>query len=140
MTLRKLIGSQRLLSYWGKALPAEASFPNFHPLVFHSLDVAAVAVAYLDRERGLRRQLASWLGTSEVNATSLIAFLIALHDLGKFADNFQWKRPDQPTANAARTGLPVRSPHARGSTVRQTGQRVVGAAFPARAGINRSRA
>lgn len=94
MTLCKLVGSRRLLSYWGKALPAEASFPNFHPLVFHSLDVAAVAVAYLGREKGLRRQLASWLGTSEANATSLIAFLIALHDVGKFADNFQWKRPD----------------------------------------------
>jgi len=84
---------KRLFTYWGKALNADAE-PQFHPLVFHSLDVAAVAVSYLRRHDALRKQFAAWLGTSENSTSSLIAFLAAIHDLGKFADNFQWKRAD----------------------------------------------
>lgn len=83
----------RFFAYWGKALNHDAT-PQSHPLVFHSLDVAAVSVAYLRRHDALREQMALWLGASDTNAMSLIAFLAAIHDLGKFAENFQWKRPD----------------------------------------------
>lgn len=82
------------LEYWGKAKPDEAG-PAFHRLAYHSLDVAAVGVAFLDRSPAIcaffmnalqiesKPALQSWLG-----------FFLALHDLGKFSEAFQSQRPN----------------------------------------------
>ncbi|NKC30219.1 CRISPR-associated helicase Cas3' [Falsiroseomonas selenitidurans] len=67
-------------AFWGKARPG-GSGPSMHPLLAHSLDVAAVA-SLLPRaaETGLPRRS--------------LAFLVALHDIGKFSRNFQAMVPD----------------------------------------------
>jgi CRISPR-associated endonuclease/helicase Cas3 len=82
-----------VIGYWGKADPAFGP-SAWHPLVFHSLDVAAVARAYLSAQPRLRNQLCRWLGLSESDGVALLTAVAALHDLGKFGENFQGKRSD----------------------------------------------
>lgn len=82
------------LEYWGKATPDDNG-SSFHRLAYHSLDVAAVGVAFLDRSPAIctffmnalqiesKSVLQSWLG-----------FFLALHDLGKFSEAFQSQLPE----------------------------------------------
>lgn len=81
-----------LFKYWGKANARDSVAPD-HPLVFHSLDVAACASAYLDLNSELSDQLARWLGLRADAARDVVTFLLAVHDVGKFAENFQNKAP-----------------------------------------------
>jgi CRISPR-associated endonuclease/helicase Cas3 len=81
--------------FWGKA-QADAQAPSgMHPLVAHSIDVAAVATL-------LPRQHLSGL------SGQALGFLVALHDVGKFSRTFQakepkfWPGPALGTAPAAR--------------------------------------
>ena len=83
-----------LFRFWGKARPCEPVHgPKWHPLAFHSLDVAAVGEALLSRERGPGFGLADLLGLQRDAATRVICFLLCLHDIGKFAKKFQAKAP-----------------------------------------------
>ena len=82
-----------LLKYWGKADPAYPGEPKWHPLAYHCLDVAAVGVEYLVHMPVVRRLFAQRLG-DEQGLTGWIAFWLALHDLGKFAESFQGQRAD----------------------------------------------
>jgi CRISPR-associated endonuclease/helicase Cas3 len=68
------------LPFWGKAQPVASPEAAFHPLAAHSLDVAATAI-HLDAGRPIG-----------VPASTL-AFLAALHDIGKFSRSFQAKAP-----------------------------------------------
>lgn len=79
--------------YWGKADPAYSGEPKWHPLAYHCLDVAAVGAEYLDRAPAVRRLFAQRLG-GEQGLIGWIAFWLALHDLGKFAESFQGQRTD----------------------------------------------
>ena len=45
---------QRLFRYWGKARSDNEDGPQWHLLVYHSLDVAAVADCWLQKDRALR--------------------------------------------------------------------------------------
>ena len=80
----------RLLRYWGKAGPGD----SFHPLAYHSLDVAAAGKCLLAGDPLLRRRLAEVSGLGEEPLLDWVTFLLAIHDLGKFADGFQGLRPD----------------------------------------------
>src|SRR5271166_4311878 len=83
---------RELASFWGKARPpVERPLPSYHPLIFHSLDVAAVGQALLTRWPGLAVRLAAALGLEVEASTALLIRLLALHDLGKFARRFQAK-------------------------------------------------
>ena len=83
-----------LLRFWGKARPSDPDRgPGWHPLVFHSLDVAAVGEALLAGRRGPGSGLPRLLGLPEDDAFPLVCFLLALHDIGKFARKFQAKAP-----------------------------------------------
>lgn len=82
-----------IFNYWGKADPAYPFEQKWHPLTYHSLDVAAVGVAYLERS-SLLKACCGLLGCSEQAFLSWSAFLLALHDLGKFSEAFQAQRPD----------------------------------------------
>lgn len=78
-----------VLQFWGKARPSSDSAAAWHPIAYHMLDVAAVAEALLiARPITLRR--AGWLlGLPEDEAQQLLVALIAIHDIGKFAPQFQ---------------------------------------------------
>jgi len=83
-----------LRSFWGKAQSENPDHgPAWHPLVFHSLDVAAVGEALLKQSRGLARRLLGLLGLQQEEAVRLTCFLLCLHDIGKFARKFQAKSP-----------------------------------------------
>ncbi len=82
-----------LFHYWGKAGPNYPREPKWHPLAYHCLDVAAVGVEYLARAPALRQLFAQRLG-GEHGLTGWIAFWLALHDLGKFAESFLGHRAD----------------------------------------------
>ena len=80
---------------WGKARPSDPdSAPKWHPLAFHSLDVAAVGEVLLAEQGGLAANMFRLLGLSREHAVPLICYLLCLHDIGKFAKKFQAKAPD----------------------------------------------
>ena len=83
-----------LLHFWGKARPRDPNRgPKWHPLVLHSLDVAAVGEALLERGLGSSHGLPRLLGLRRDAAVRVVCFLLCLHDIGKFARKFQAKVP-----------------------------------------------
>lgn len=80
------------LSYWGKADPAYAGEQKWHPLVYHRLDVAAVGVKYVARAPAVRHLTQSDLGGDKRGGR--VAYWLALHDFGKFAQAFQGRCSD----------------------------------------------
>jgi CRISPR-associated endonuclease/helicase Cas3 len=78
-----------LLAYWGKAANDPAGAPSSHPLILHCLDVAAVADALMTARAETTRRVANALRLPLRDARPVLLWLIALHDLGKFAGNFQ---------------------------------------------------
>ncbi|TCO82055.1 CRISPR-associated Cas3 family helicase [Plasticicumulans lactativorans] len=80
-------------SYWGKArrpedAPTDAA--GWHPFALHSLDVVAVADAWLAASATLRRAF----GSDDPRHAAWLRFFIALHDLGKLDVRFQSKAPE----------------------------------------------
>lgn len=84
-----------LLKFWGKAQPSNSeSGPHWHPLAYHSLDVAAVGKALMSVACGYDNSIACLLQVPRAKARSLVCYLLALHDIGKFAKKFQAKVPE----------------------------------------------
>lgn len=85
--------------YWGKAQPQthklqtdfqKGSLPApYHLLVYHCLDVAAVAYHLLNDDAAIMNDLSAYLMIEKHKLRPFLCFLIALHDLGKFAASFQ---------------------------------------------------
>ncbi|MFZ5503083.1 MAG: CRISPR-associated helicase Cas3' [Pseudomonadota bacterium] len=86
-------GDKLVFQYWGKADDNSLATLNWHPLVYHSLDVAAVGTFYLNQS-SLIKACCNLLDCAQQDFLSWSAFLIALHDLGKFSEAFQSQRPD----------------------------------------------
>ncbi|ARU32453.1 hypothetical protein CAP31_12650 [Sulfuriferula sp. AH1] len=84
----------KYFQYWGKADPNYPDEQKWHLLVYHSLDVAAIGVAYLKQSPSLLKSCCDLLCCSEQAFLSWSAFFLALHDLGKFSEAFQSQRPD----------------------------------------------
>ena len=83
-----------ILRFWGKARPVDPEHgPKWHPLAYHSLDVAAVGEVLLTRERGYGESFSRLLGLPREVVEPLVCYLLALHDIGKFARKFQAKAP-----------------------------------------------
>ena len=83
-----------ILRFWGKARPVDTERgPRWHPLAYHSLDVAAVGEVLLTSERGYGESFSRLLGLPREDVEPLICYLLALHDIGKFAKKFQAKAP-----------------------------------------------
>ncbi|WP_061250259.1 CRISPR-associated helicase/endonuclease Cas3 [Leptospira alstonii] len=80
-------------SYWGKANREG----NYHLLVYHCLDVAAVGEIYLSKNETFCVHLSRKLGIDPETLKSLFVFFLVLHDLGKFSDCFQSLIPDIKT-------------------------------------------
>lgn len=73
-----------LFSYWGKAKKTKEHGGAFewHPVLYHSLDCASVAKAWLDTSPGIKRAL-----NADENL-SFILFFIYMHDFGKISARF----------------------------------------------------
>ncbi|MGB5082484.1 MAG: CRISPR-associated helicase/endonuclease Cas3, partial [Burkholderiales bacterium] len=86
-----------LFRYWGKADPNYPGEPKWHPLVYHCLDVAAVAGAWWDTSPVIPRSFLAAFDQPDSATRRLRAwmlFFVALHDLGKFDVRFQLKAED----------------------------------------------
>ena len=70
-----------MFQYWGKARPASDTHPEWHPLVYHSLDVAASGKIYLQRHHRLRRHLTHQFAfQDEQTFLCWFTFFLSLHD------------------------------------------------------------
>lgn len=78
--------------YWGKAGKADDGV--YHLLPYHCLDVAAVGWQLLQKDPVLLNRFVTLGPHSDEDIPNLIAFFLAVHDLGKFSDRFQNLKPD----------------------------------------------
>lgn len=75
---------------WAKSSTTEDG--RWHPLILHTLDVAAAADAIIAREPNTtRKRLAEVIGLEWDQACPWLLLLIACHDLGKGCPGFQYK-------------------------------------------------
>jgi len=95
-----------MYSYWGKARRDEDP-ANWHLLVYHSLDVAAVGMAMWEEDPWLRESLVELSEIPEEHMAKFLPWLLALHDIGKFGDGFQSLRSDvAQSLGSSPRGLP----------------------------------
>lgn len=80
-----------MFRYWAKNSRDDFSY---HPLPYHSLDVAAVGYTYLLHDELICSRITNLCGISLAKTPELVAFLLSLHDLGKFSETFQSKIPN----------------------------------------------
>lgn len=78
-----------LLRLWAKTVKADDR--AYHPLLFHMLDVAAVAAVMWDEWMPwpVKERIAAAFGTSPASARLAFVLLAGLHDLGKACPPFQ---------------------------------------------------
>lgn len=82
-------------AFWGKARPMPGAIHAHHALAYHCLDVAAVGQAYLRRAPALRRLIADTLGVpDDERLVDWVTFWLALHDIGKWGEDFQGQCAD----------------------------------------------
>jgi CRISPR-associated endonuclease/helicase Cas3 len=87
-----------ILNFWGKARSSQAG-SSTHSIVYHSLDVAAVGTEIIARDQHRLGRIASAVGIEASTLTGVLPFLLALHDIGKYARVFQAKSPDHWPTN-----------------------------------------
>lgn len=83
--------------YWGKRTRGEDG--RWHHLCHHGLDVAAVVEALLRENATWRTRLFALSPYPPELTEALLLFLAACHDLGKFADAFQFCLPEETVWN-----------------------------------------
>ncbi|MDO8578408.1 MAG: CRISPR-associated endonuclease Cas3'' [Dehalococcoidales bacterium] len=86
-----------LLRLWGKTAKDSNDPNDFHPAVFHMLDVGNVARELLGENTSprWRNALACALNADPQTVTQLVPYLIALHDIGKISTSFQSLNKEQ---------------------------------------------
>lgn len=79
------------LRFWGKTPRRDLPATQFHPAIYHMLDVAFVAEALLQHGAPRLRSalLHAWRGCDSEALVAWLPFLIATHDLGKISAAFQ---------------------------------------------------
>src|SRR5579885_2708718 len=82
-----------LFAYWGKTDSKNQTEIAFHPLAYHSLDVAACGRILLERRPDWLKRLSASSGINGPVFIPWATFLLAIHDLGKFSDGFQNQIP-----------------------------------------------
>lgn len=99
---------QDLISrYWGKADPNYPGESKWHPLAYHSLDVAACGQELLRQQRAWLENLSRLTEIEVCILEPWLIFLLAVHDLGKFSTSFQ-SLPKNPFGHTAQVAYDVR--------------------------------
>lgn len=86
--------SDLIYRYWGKARPDDETGPAYHLLPYHCLDVAAVGKILLEKNPFLLKRLSRLSSIEENTLKTILVFFLALHDLEKFSESFQYVVPD----------------------------------------------
>lgn len=86
--------SQSYYRYWGKARSDDETGPAYHLLPYHCLDVAAVGKILLEKNLFLLKRLFRLSRIEKNTLKTILVFFLALHDLGKFSESFQYVMPD----------------------------------------------
>lgn len=81
---------QTLEQYWAKADPVVG---GHHPVLLHSLDVAACAAVLLQENSALLDRVVRSTGLPAGAVVPTVAAIVALHDIGKLDTRFQRKAP-----------------------------------------------
>lgn len=91
--------SQNLLALWGKTTKGDSTGENYHPALFHMVDVGVVAEALLQSGDLRLRQalLHAWNGVDSDAFIAWLPFLCSIHDLGKISAVFQGQRKKHDT-------------------------------------------
>lgn len=85
---------QNYFHYWGKADEKYIGTTTWHPLMYHSLDVAAVALAWWDASKTIQHTFGTAFHYPSLRQVrAWMTFFVALHDVGKFDVRFQLKAP-----------------------------------------------
>jgi len=101
---------------WGKTRRAGETGDATHALLYHLIDVAAVAETLWDRATSpaLRKRLGLLLGLSDEETRRCVAYWASLHDLGKACPAFQMMyEPAQAALLEAGYALPMQTGEAR---------------------------
>lgn len=85
--------NESYFKYWGKANPNYPGEPKWHPLIYHCLDVAAVARTYLSIQDNLLSSLCAILQAEPKTVLDMVAFVSSFHDIGKMSKPFQQSMP-----------------------------------------------
>ncbi len=84
--------------YWGKAKQKVETSPACHLLPYHCLDVAAVGQVMLEQHFHLLKHFEQLFRFPADMLRPWLIFMLATHDLGKFAESFQQLCPGLRTA------------------------------------------
>lgn len=87
----------RLLRLWGKTSDRDSRSTNFHPAMFHLLDVGYIAQVLLKdpASRRWRFALGHTLGANPDTLHQWLPYFVAMHDIGKISAPFQAKNKYQ---------------------------------------------
>jgi len=83
--------SRVIFSYWGKT---DKDNGSYHLLPYHSLDATATATLLLEKQKRWRSFFEQISGIDSKTISAWLAYLIALHDIGKFSEAFQNLNPE----------------------------------------------
>jgi CRISPR-associated endonuclease/helicase Cas3 len=99
---------ERVLLCWGKT-SSESDAHQFHPALFHMIDVGHVAQALLSDQVSPRwgAVLASAFGDEPRNLRHWLPWVVAMHDIGKISSSFQAQVKSQ-IARLTDLGFPLR--------------------------------
>jgi len=91
------MSTDAILRLWGKTKQGSTDPSEFHPALFHMLDVAHVARTLLGDSASSRwsKVLSVALNAPEDSLTNWVPWAIALHDIGKVSAPFQYQSKQQ---------------------------------------------
>lgn len=80
--------------YWGKTKKRDDGETDYHLLVYHCLDVAAVGRVLLDDNPNLLNCFLTIQENYGIDIQTIILLLLCIHDFGKFSKTFQSQSPE----------------------------------------------
>ncbi len=91
------MSTDAILRLWGKTKQGSTDPLEFHPALFHMLDIAYVAKSLLGNFVSTRwkRVLSNSLNAPEEELKYWVPWVIALHDIGKISAPFQYQNEQQ---------------------------------------------
>lgn len=83
--------SEKLLRLWGKTKSGSKDPEEFHPAIFHMLDVGNVAQVLLGFKASSRwkNSLAKEFNSDSNDLSNWLPYFVAVHDIGKISESFQ---------------------------------------------------